>query len=294
MKPFLKYIGLVGLPRNSQALETHKILYDWLVKNGYEVMIEYKIAEKLLSIKKPTTGTVSQIGQYCDLAIVVGGDGNLLCAGYVLSSYNIKIIGINRGNLGFLTDLNPDTALTQLSDVLSGKYVVENRFLLEIQICQECGGCYINTAINEVVLHADKVAHMIEFEVYIDESFAFSQRSDGLIISTPTGSTGYSLSAGGPILSASLDAIVLVPMFPHTLSSRPLVISSASTIFLKFPDSDNNLKISCDSQRVFTVGNRDKIFIRRSHYYLNFIHPKNYNYFDTLNSKLNWSKKIFN
>lgn len=294
MKPFLNYIGLVGIPRNSQSLETHKILYDWLIKKGYKVMIEYQIAEQLLSIKQPTVGTLSQIGQYCDLAIVVGGDGNLLCAGYILCGYNIKIIGVNRGNLGFLTDLNPDKVLKQLSDVLSGKYILENRFLLEIQICQEHGECYVNTAINEVVLHADKVAHMIEFEVYIDESFAFSQRSDGLIISTPTGSTGYSLSAGGPILSASLEAVVLIPMFPHTLSARPLVISSDSKICLKFPNTYKNLKISCDSQRVLSINNRDKIFIRRSHYSLNFIHPKSYNYFDRLSSKLNWSRNFFN
>jgi NAD+ kinase len=294
MKSFFNYIGLVGMPRNSQGLETHTILYDWLLKKGYKIMVEDQISEQLLLIKKPTTGTLSQIGQYCDLAIVVGGDGNLLYAGYVLSNYNIKIIGINRGNLGFLTDLNPETALKQLSEVLSGKYIVENRFLLEIRICRESGECRINTAINEVVLHAEKVAHMIEFEVYIDEYFSFSQRSDGLIISTPTGSTGYSLSAGGPILAASLEAIVLVPMFPHTLSARPLVVSSASTICLKFPDTYNHLKISCDSQRVLSIDNRDKIFIRRSYHYLKFIHPKNYNYFNTLSSKLNWSKNFFN
>jgi len=134
---------------------------------------------------------------------------------------------------------------------------------------------------------------MIEFDVYINKKFAFSQRSDGLIISTPTGSTGYSLSAGGPIVDASLDAIVLVSMFPHTLSSRPLVISSDSIICLKFSNIKNKLKISCDSQIALSIEKGEYVFVRKSSYYLNLIHPKNYNYFKTLTSKLNWSKKFF-
>jgi len=293
MKQLLNYIGLVGHPRYSHGLITHKSIYYWLIKNGYQVMIEHQVAQALSLINTPNTGTLSQIGQYCDLAIVIGGDGNLLSAAYVLSSYNIKIIGINRGTLGFLTDLHPDTALQKLSDVLSGKYIIDNRFLLEIQIFQENGVLLKNTAVNEIVLHADKVAHMIEFEVHIDGELAFSQRSDGLIISTPTGSTGYSLSAGGPILATSLDAIALVPMFPHTLSARPLVINNSSTICLKFPHLKNTkLRISCDSQRVLSIHNHDIIYIRRSDDCLNLIHPNSYNYFDTLSSKLNWSKRF--
>lgn len=134
---------------------------------------------------------------------------------------------------------------------------------------------------------------MIEFEVYIDDKFAFSQRSDGLIIATPTGSTAYSLSAGGPILTPSLDAIALVPMFPHTLSARPLVINSSSTIRLKFSCITNDLEISCDSQIALPVQEGEEVLIRRSEHYLNLIHPKNYSYFNTLSSKLGWSKKLF-
>ncbi len=154
------------------------------------------------------TGTLAEIGQQADLAVVVGGDGNMLGAARTTARYDINVIGINRGNLGFLTDLDPDNALQQLADVLEGHYIAEkNVFLLEARVCQHDCQKRISTAINEVVLHPGKVAHMIEFEVYIDEVFAFSQRSDGLIISTPTGSTAYSLSAGGPILTPSLDAI---------------------------------------------------------------------------------------
>ena len=218
---------------------------------GYEVIVEQQIAHEL-QLKNVKTGTLAEIGQLADLAVVVGGDGNMLGAARTLARYDIKVIGINRGNLGFLTDLDPDNAQQQLADVLEGHYISEKRFLLEAQVCQQDCQKRISTAINEVVLHPGKVAHMIEFEVYIDEIFAFSQRSDGLIISTPTGSTAYSLSAGGPILTPSLDAITLVPMFPHTLSARPLVINSSSTIRLRFSHRRNDLEISCDSPVSYT------------------------------------------
>ncbi|QCI23740.1 NAD(+) kinase [Buchnera aphidicola (Macrosiphoniella sanborni)] len=292
MNQYFSSIGIIGRPRYTSALITHKKLYKWLIKNGYEVFVESSIAQEL-KLDNPKTATLIEIGQSCDLAIVIGGDGNLLCAARILSLYDIKIIGINRGNLGFLTDLNPATSLKKLSEVLSGKYCLENRFLLDVQICEKKMISKSSIAINEVVVHTKNLAHMIEFEVYIDNKFSFSQRADGLIISTPTGSTGYSLSAGGPIISTSLDAILLVPMFPHTLSARPLVIHNDSVICLKFSNIERNLKISCDNQNILTIKKNERVFIRRSGYYLNLIHPKSYNYFKILNSKLNWSKKFF-
>ncbi|XBC38344.1 MAG: NAD(+) kinase [Buchnera aphidicola (Floraphis choui)] len=289
MKQYFHCIGIVGYPRHFSALSTHKILYHWLKKN-YHVIIEDKVAGQL-GLKNINIDSLSNIGKQCDLVIVVGGDGNMLYTARILSSYKIKIIGINRGKLGFLTDLNPDTALKQLLCVLSGEYIQENRFLLEVKVVKKNGLFSISKAINEIVLHAEHVAHMIDFEVYINGDFAFSQRSDGLIISTPTGSTGYSLSAGGPILVTSLEAIVLVPMFPHTLSSRPLVINSTSTIHLKCMETTSKLKISCDSQIILSVDKHDIIVVKRSNDFLCLIHPKNYSYFKMLSSKLNWSKK---
>lgn len=292
MKQYFNCIGIVGRPRHSNALTTHEILYKWLIKRGYKVFIEYNISKKL-KLNNPKTATLIEIGKLCDLAIVIGGDGNLLCAARILSYFNIKIIGINRGNLGFLTDLNPDNRFKKLSEVLSGNYFVENRFLLDVKIYKKKKLYKSSIAVNEVVLHPKYVAHMIEFEVYIDEQFAFSQRADGLIISTPTGSTGYSLSAGGPIIATSLEAILLIPMFPHTLSARPLVIRSDSIICLKFSHSEKNLNISCDSQIVLPINKNEHVLLRRSNYYLNLVHPKSYNYFKTLTAKLNWSKKFF-
>ncbi|SCC62945.1 NAD(+) kinase [Kosakonia oryziphila] len=291
-----KCIGIVGHPRHPTALTTHEMLYRWLHEQGYDVIVEQQIAQEL-QLTNVRTGTLADIGQQADLAVVVGGDGNMLGAARTLARYDIQVIGINRGNLGFLTDLDPDNAQQQLADVLEGHYIAEKRFLLEVQVCQQSSlpECQkrISTAINEVVLHPGKVAHMIEFEVYIDETFAFSQRSDGLIISTPTGSTAYSLSAGGPILTPSLDAITLVPMFPHTLSARPLVINSSSTIRLRFSNRRSDLEISCDSQIALPIQDGEDVLIRRSDYYLNLVHPKDYSYFNTLSSKLGWSKKLF-
>lgn len=287
-----KCIGIVGHPRHPEALSTHEMLYHWLQQKGYDVIIDTQVAQEL-KLENAQTGNLTQVGKVADLVIVVGGDGNMLGAARVLSRYNIKVIGVNRGNLGFLTDLDPDNALQQLTNVLAGHYHEEKRFLLEARVCAEGQRTRIGTAINEVVLHPGKVAHMIEFEVYIDDRFAFSQRSDGLIIATPTGSTAYSLSAGGPILTPNLDAIALVPMFPHTLSARPLVISSDSQIRLKFSQTNIDYEVSCDSQLVLPIKEGDEVIIKRSRQKLNLVHPTDYNYFNTLSSKLGWSKKMF-
>ncbi len=285
-------IGIVGHPRHTSALATHKMLYHWLTTRGYRVIIEPKVAQDL-KLRNAITGSLDDIGKGADLAVVVGGDGNMLSAARVLASHDIKVIGVNRGNLGFLTDLDPDNALRQLTYVLEGKYIDEQHFLLETSIYAGGRQSHIGSAINEVILHPDKVAHMIEFEVYIDDHLAFSQRSDGLIIATPIGSTAYALSAGGPILSPSIEAVILVPMFPHTLSARPLVIRSNSVIRLKFSQIGADLKISCDGQVSLPIQEGQQVLIRRSNSQLNLIHSNDYSYFKTLNSKLGWSKNLF-
>ncbi|WP_343192733.1 NAD(+) kinase [Buchnera aphidicola (Taiwanaphis decaspermi)] len=292
MNEYFNYIGIVGYPRYQNSFITHKILYNWLISKGYKVIMEKKISKEL-NLNKPRIATLKEIGKYCDLVIVVGGDGNMLNTARILSSYDIKIIGINRGKLGFLTDLNPDNALKQLSNVLNGDYILENRFLLDIKSYNKKLLSNRSKAINEVVIHPCKISNMIEFEVYIDKSFAFSQRSDGIIISTPTGSTGYALSAGGPIISTLVNAIVIIPMFPQSLSARPLVINNSSNIHIKFFNLNKKICVSCDSQISFSINFNEHIVINRSNSCLNLIHPKNYNYFDKLTSKLKWFKNFF-
>lgn len=292
MTKLFKCIGIIGQPRLPHVISTHRDLYQWLISEGYQLLVEQHIAKEL-DLPGVSAASLQQIGQHADLALVIGGDGNMLGAARVLACYPIKVIGVNKGNLGFLTDLDPDNAQQQLEQVLQGKYTTEQRFLLSARIENKGQSRRRSTALNEVVLHPGKVAHMIEFDVWIDDSFAFSQRADGLIISTPTGSTAYSLSAGGPIVSPHLEAFVLVPMFPHTLTVRPLVISSDSQIRISFTSLRSDLEVSCDGQLTMEIQQGDEIIIERSHKQLTLIHPESYGYFTTLSSKLGWSKKLF-
>ncbi|MEF1255770.1 NAD(+) kinase [Vibrio sp. M260112] len=292
-KPF-EVIAIIGKPRDQQAIATHKELYTWLQAEGYKVYIDDRLCEILDDIPKDDFASLIQLGRIADLAIVVGGDGNMLGAARVLSRFDISVIGVNRGNLGFLTDLNPEDFQAALKKVLAGEIIEEQRFLLEAEVHRHGQVKSHNAALNEAVLHPGQVAHMIEFEVYIDDSFAFSLRADGLIVSTPTGSTAYSLSGGGPILSPSLNAISLVPMFPHTLSSRPLVVDGNRRIKLVVaPDNRGTQEVGCDGQVSLPVSPGDEVHIYQSPNILKLIHPKDYSYYHVLRNKLGWSSRLF-
>ncbi|RTR32809.1 NAD(+) kinase [Shewanella atlantica] len=285
-------IGLIGKPNHHGTNLTLKRLHHWLTMQGFDILVEERVAADI----GPQAVSVDllELGDKCDLAIVVGGDGNMLGAARVLARFDIGVIGVNRGNLGFLTDLPPDSFEAELGEVLDGKFETEHRFLLEAEVHRHGHMKSSNTAVNEAVLHPGKVAHMIEFEVYIDNDFMYSQRADGMIVSTPTGSTAYSLSAGGAILTPNLEALILVPMFPHTLSCRPIVVDACSTIKLVVsPDNGDNLEVSCDGHVTLAVLPGDEIIIKRSHERLRLIHPKGHNYFHVLRSKLGWGSKLF-
>ncbi len=294
MSKTFSVIGVIGKPRDQYALQTHQELITWLVGKGYSVLVDDRLKDLLHTDVEVEFAEIVKIGERADLAIVVGGDGNMLGAARVLSRYDISVIGVNKGNLGFLTDLDPDNFTQALEEVLSGDYIEEERFLLEAEVHRHGQIKSRNSALNEAVLHPGQVAHMIEFEVYIDNRFAFSQRSDGLIVSTPTGSTAYSLSGGGPILSPSLNSISLVPKFPHTLSSRPLVVDGKRRITLVVsPDNSGTLEVSCDGQIALPVTPGDEVVIYQSPHVLKLIHPNDYSYYRVLRNKLGWSSKLF-
>ncbi|CAH0534327.1 NAD kinase [Vibrio stylophorae] len=293
MSQLFSTIALIGKPRDEQACATHVAIYHWLIAQNYQVLIDSRLRDVLPNLDAEFTGLV-ELGNRADLAIVVGGDGNMLGAARVLSRCDIAVIGVNRGNLGFLTDVDPDEFEQTLGAMLTGEFTTEHRFLLEAEVHRHQQMKSHNAALNEVVLHPGKIAHMIEFEVSIDDQFAFSQRSDGLIIATPTGSTAYSLSGGGPILGPKLDAITLVPMFPHTLSCRPLVVDAKQRIRLTVsPNNRDRLEISCDGQVTLPVAPGDTVEIFQSEHRLKLLHPKDYNYYHTLRRKLGWSSKLF-
>jgi NAD+ kinase len=293
MGTHFKSIGVIGKANHHATTETVQQLYQFLKERNYSVLVDKHIAAEL---PEPISdfADADTIGHQCDLAIVVGGDGNMLGAARLLSCHDVAVIGVNRGNLGFLTDLDPDDFQPALDAVLSGEYTTEQRFLLDVQVTRKGQTMASSSAMNEVVLHADKVAHMIEFEAFVNDSFVFHQRSDGLIISTPTGSTAYSLSGGGPIVHPDLNAVSLVPMFPHTLTSRPLVINADSNIRIVVSDSnDAQLQISCDSHIMLSVLPGDEIVIKKQNKTLRLVHPQNHDYYDVLRKKLNWGRQNY-
>lgn len=294
MNKTFKVIAIIGKPRDPNASHTHRTIYHWLDAQGYTVLLDDRLNETLTDLPEECFCSLLSIGEHADLAIVIGGDGNMLGAARVLSRFDISVIGVNRGNLGFLTDLDPDDFEGPLQTVLNGEFVTEERFLLEAEVHRHGQVKSHNSALNEAVLHPGQVAKMIEFEVYIDDVFAFSLRADGLIVSTPTGSTAYSLSGGGPILSPNLDALSLVPMFPHTLSSRPLVVEGNCRIKLLIsPDNRGTQEISCDGQVSLPVSPGDEVHVFQSTCKLKLVHPKNYSYYHVLRNKLGWSSKLF-
>jgi NAD+ kinase len=293
MAQHYKTIGLIGKPNHDGASTTIKILHDYLSVNKYNVIIENSVAPSI-PLKEMHTGSLTDIGEQADLAIVVGGDGYMLGAARVLACFDIGVIGVNRGNLGFLTDLSPAEIIEPLKQILAGHSHSEQRFIIEAEVYRHGKLKSSNSAVNEAVVHAGKVANMIEFEVHIDGTFMFSQRSDGLIVSTPTGSTAYSMSAGGPILTPNLNALSLVPMFPHTLTSRPIVVDGNSEIKLILSnDNHENLQVSCDGHVILSVMPGDEVIIKKSDCSIRLIHPLDHDYFNVLRNKLSWGNKLY-
>lgn len=288
-----KTVGLIGKSAHEGTHQSLDTIIDFLRTRQCNILIEEHIADEF-DYPDLCSSSLVEIGRKADLAIVVGGDGNMIGAARVLARFDVAVVGVNRGNLGFLTDINPDDIQEQLDLLFAGESILEQRFLLEVDVFRHEKLKSASSAVNEVVLHHGKVAHMMEFEVYIDDHFVFSQRSDGLIIATPTGSTAYSLSGGGPILMPKLDALTLVPMFPHTLSSRPIVVDANSTVTLRVSKvNSDKLQVSCDSHIVLPVMPGDEIRIRKNPDKLSLLHPKGYSYFTVLRNKLGWGSKLY-
>lgn len=286
-------IGMIGRLNSNKVVESIRRLSRYLIEEGYHVILDDRIAEVMpghgLQVSK-----VSMLGEICDLVIVVGGDGSLLGAARALNRSNIPLLGINRGRLGFLTDISPDdTMCEEVQAVLDGEYDTEKRFLLDAEVKRDGNPIGSSTALNDVVLHPGKSARMIGFDLYIEGQFVYNLRADGLIVSTPTGSTAYSLSGGGPIMHPVLDALVLVPMFPHTLSSRPIVVDGKSEIKIVVDASqDIYPTVSCDGQTHTPCAPGDSITIRKKAHKLTLLHPKGHNFYEICRTKLGWSSNL--
>ena len=284
MSSEFKTIGLIGKHRDLAPGETLQRLADFLTGRDLEILLEEATAERLPN-HGLETADMTQLGQRCDLAIVVGGDGTFLHAARSLAERNVPLLGINLGRLGFLTDISPEQMPGTLDQILSGRYREEQRFLLHAEI-----NGHSCTAFNDVVVHKWNIARMIELESRINGSFVETQRSDGLIVSTPTGSTAYALSGGGPLLQPDLNAIVLVPICPHTLSNRPIVVSGDSLIEIQVCESSEleHVRITCDGQTCIPLTSR-RIAIRKYSHPVRLIHPQGHDHFNILRAKLGWS-----
>jgi len=289
--PGFQTIGVITKQSGPQIADTLQTLLDLLASRGLRVLLD-ESTTPLLGPRAGETFSREALAREADLAIVVGGDGTLLNAGRTLADSGVPVLGINLGRLGFLVDVSPEEMASRLAEILDGDYVEAPRFLLEAEVWRADKRIGQALALNDVVLHVHEVVRMIEFDTFIDGQFVNTQRADGMVVSTPTGSTAYALSGGGPILHPGLDAIVLVPICPHTLSHRPIVVRGDSHIEVRVcAHNKDPAQVAFDGQAGMNLEPRDRIVIRRKHNPLRLLHPKGYDYFHILRAKLRWGEQ---
>ena len=253
---------------------------------GYRVVFEADTAAHL-NMPGIDALSVAEIGEGAGLAVVMGGDGTMLGIARQLAKYDIPLVGINLGRLGFITDIPVERMLPSLGEILQGKATAEKRTLLEGRVMRGGEMIFCGVAVNDVVVARGSGAGMAELRVTVDGHFMYNQRSDGLIVSTPTGSTAYALSAGGPLLHPSLQGIVLVPIAPHALSNRPIAIPDTSEIVVEIV-SGRDISVNFDMQTFASLQHGDEIVISRSPNTITFLHPEGWSYYYTLREKLHW------
>ncbi len=286
-----KTVGLIARTGSPLVTESLKRVERYLRSQSVEVVLQDEAA-LMLGETGLRVCTRQEMGECCDLVITVGGDGNILGAARTLSPFGVPLLGINRGRLGFLADVSPEEIELRIGEVLAGDYTIEEHFLLEgtVTVGEETE---VSVALNEIIVHSAAMAKMIEFDLYIDGIFVYKQHSDGLIVSSPTGSTAYALSAGGPIMHPSLDAIVLVPMFPHTLTSRPLVVPGDSELRLVIGAGySQDAKVSFDSHLEYLLKPGESVVIRKQEEKLRLIHPPGHSFYGVCRSKLDWASRV--
>ncbi len=292
MQTFFEKIGLVGRSQQHGIEDPLTQLLTLLQERRLDVLLEDRLAE-VVPDHGQRLATRDEIGQEADLVIVVGGDGSLLSAARTLAKYETPVLGVNRGRLGFLTDISPDEIANQVPRVLDGQFTRERRFLLDARVSRDGKIVGRADALNDVVVNSGTSAQMIELELYINDVFVNRQRADGLIVSTPTGSTAYSLSGGGPIMHPTLDAIVLVPMFPHALSSRPIVVEGSSEIRIDILARNGiHPPVTCDGQVNMTARPGDSVYIDKKPHRLTLLHPLGHSFYASCRDKLRWGNAL--
>jgi NAD+ kinase len=284
-----KTIGIIGKPSDPSITEALLTLLQFLKQNNYTAVLASNTAQ-LVSDATVKSYPLEKLAQHCNLLIAMGGDGTFLSAARIASVQNIPLIGINLGKIGFLVDISPLEMCDKLKQILLGRYTEEHRYFLRTKIIRAQKVTHEEISLNEVVVHRWVTPSMIKIVTHINGAFLNVQRSDGLIVSTPTGSTAYSLSAGGPILHPRLNALVLVPLNPHTLSNRPIVIDDSVEIEISFSQTSQiNALVTCDHLEIPDVLISDRIVIKKDPTPIKILHPLDHDFFETLRKKLHWS-----
>ena len=287
-----KTIALIGKYHSPEISESLNSLAKYLHQRGVAVVVEKDTvinSEPLADMQRWESGDFAAIGERADLAIVLGGDGTMLNAARQLARYRVPLVGVNQGHLGFMTDIARNEMLSCMDDLLNGKFVAEYRLLLDVEVLRGGENIASSLALNDVVVDKGAIGRLIEFELFIDGEFIYNLRSDGLIISTPTGSTAYSLSANGPILHPHVAAIALVPLCPHSLTNRPILVSDRNEIDIRIVRATDS-RAHFDGQVTIDLNPGDRVRIRRAECSICLLHPPGYSYFAMLRQKLHWSE----
>ena len=288
MNPSFKTVGLIGKYKSPEIAGPLLKLADFLTRRGVKVLIDRLTASHIGDNKYPVL-VLEEIGRQADLAVVLGGDGTMLNIARTFAPCDVALVGVNQGRLGFLTDISIDTMFETIGTILDGNYVTEERMLLEAEVISGESSVFSVLAFNDVVISKGIKGSMIELEVRIDGQYLYTVRADGLIVASPTGSTAYALSSGGPIVHPSLSVIGLVPICPHTFSSRPIVISSDSVVEIII-SSAADARVHFDSHSRFDLREQDHVVVRRYGHTIRLLHPVGHDYYGMLREKLHWTE----
>ena len=286
MKSRFNRVALVSRPQTESVGGTVREIAAFLRARGVSVLVEERSAV-LLGASELETASLERIGHEADLAIAIGGDGTMLGAARALAPHEVPLVGINHGRLGFITDIGLDSWRQALSSILEGHYASEERTLLTARVVRGQEVVWTELALNDVVVNRSSRTGMIELQVHVDDLYMYSQRADGLIVATPTGSTAYALSANGPILHPQIKGIVLVPVAPQSLSNRPITLPDDVTVTIRVVEG-REPRVAGDMQVFSDLQVGDDIIVQRAAFTTTFLHPPGYSYFATLRGKLNW------
>lgn len=288
-----KTVALIGKADDARVAEPLVALAHYLGERDVRVLVESPVE---LDFGKRGVEQLPQaeLSETAELVIAVGGDGTMLYAAKLVAASGVPLLGVNRGRLGFLADVSPAEMLERLDEVLAGKYQSETRLILDAALMREDGTTITELALNDVVLQKWKTGRMLEYDAYIDDCHVNTHAGDGMIIATATGSTAYALSAGGPIIQPELDAVVLLPICPHTLTDRPLVVGPDGEIIIRLRERyDTTGEVTCDGRVLGELGPADTLRVTRASHTVTLIHPPGYDYYRILRSKLDWGRSTY-